>query len=107
MMGRQFGDPKVHWRNTRAEVIEEIKVEALAKQKKEVVHYATTERIDEAYERWYGSEKVYRAQDLAVGDGTMEVPVPDMSILKSEVVYDDEPKNPEELDLTGIRTRRR
>jgi hypothetical protein len=27
----------------------------------------------------------------------MEVPVPAMSILKSEVVYDDEPKNPKEL----------
>ena len=28
----------------------------------------------------------------------MEVPVPAMSISKSEVVYDDEPKNPKELD---------
>jgi len=97
-MGKQFEDPKFHWGKTRAEVIEEIKVEALAKQKKEVVHYAMAERIDEAYERWYGREKVYRAEEQIVGDGTMEVPVPAMSILKSEVVYDDEPKNPKELD---------
>jgi len=79
-------------------VIEEIKIEALAKQKKEVVHYAMTERIDKAYERWYGREKAYRAEEQVVGDGTMEVPVPAMSLLKSEVVYDDEPKNPKELD---------
>ncbi len=45
-------------------MIEEVKVEALAKQKKEVVLYAMTERIDEAYERWYGMEKVYRAPDV-------------------------------------------
>ncbi len=57
-----------------------------------------TERIDEAYERWYGREKVYRTEEQIVGDGTMEVPVPAMSILKSEVVYDDEPKNPKQLD---------
>ena len=28
----------------------------------------------------------------------MEVPVPDMSILKADVVYDDEPKNLKELE---------
>jgi hypothetical protein len=28
----------------------------------------------------------------------MEVPAPAMSLLKSEVVYDDEPKNPKELE---------
>ena len=57
-----------------------------------------TERIDEAYERWYRREKVYRAEDQVVGDGTIEVPVPAMSLLKSEVVYDDEPKNQKELE---------
>jgi hypothetical protein len=31
-----------------------------------------TERIDEAYERWYGREKVYRAEEQVVGDGTMK-----------------------------------
>jgi cyclophilin family peptidyl-prolyl cis-trans isomerase len=98
VMGKQFGDPKVQWGKTQAEVIEEIKVEALAKQKKEVVHYAMTERIDEVYERWYDGEKVYRTENQVVGDGTMEVPVPVMSVLKSEVVYDDEPKNQMELE---------
>ena len=58
IMGKPFGDPKVHWGKTRAEVIEEIKVEALANQKKEVVHYAMTERVDETYERWYDREQV-------------------------------------------------
>ncbi len=66
MKGKQFGDPKFHWGKTRAEVIEEIKVEALAKQKEEVVHYAMAERIDEAYERWYGREKVYRAEEQII-----------------------------------------
>jgi hypothetical protein len=66
LMGKQFGDPKFHWGKTRAEVIEEIKVEALAKQKKEVVHYAMAERIDEAYERWYGREKVYRVEEQII-----------------------------------------
>ena len=103
LMGKQFGDPKFHWGKTRAEVIEEIKVGALAKQKKEVVHYAMTERTDEAYERWYGREKAYRAEEQVVGDGTMEVPVPAMSLLKSEVVYDDEPKNPKELDWHPVK----
>jgi hypothetical protein len=51
----QFGDPKVQWGKTRAEVIEEIKIEALTKQREEVVHYTMTE----AYERWYVREKVY------------------------------------------------
>ena len=60
MMAKQFGDPKVHWGKTRAEVIHEIKVGALSKEKKEVVHYVMTERIDEVYERWYVREKVYR-----------------------------------------------
>ncbi len=96
--GKTIWGPKFHWGKTRAEVIEEIKVGALAKQKKEVVHYAMTERTDEAYERWYGMEKAYRAEEQVVGDGTIEVPVPAMSLLKSEVVYDDEPKNPKELD---------
>ena len=48
---------------SRSEVIDEIKREALEKQKKEVVHHATVEWKDEAYERWYGREKVYRAED--------------------------------------------
>jgi hypothetical protein len=60
MMAKQFGDPKVHLGKTRAEVIEEIKVGALSKEKKEVVHYVMTERIDEVYERWYVRGKVYR-----------------------------------------------
>ena len=79
-------------------MIEEVKVEALAKQKKEVVHYAMTERIDEAYDHWYDRGKAYRAEEQVVGDGTMEVPVPAMSLLKSEEVYDDEPTNTKELD---------
>jgi hypothetical protein len=49
-------------------VIEEIKVETFTKQKKEVVHYEMTERIDETYEHWYGREKVYRAEEQVVGD---------------------------------------
>jgi hypothetical protein len=57
-----------------------------------------TERIDEEYEHWYGREEAYRTEDQVVGDGTMEVPAPAMSLLKSEVVYDDEPKNPKELE---------
>jgi hypothetical protein len=68
IMGKQFGDLKFHWGKTRAEVIEEIKVETFTKQKKEVVHYDMTERIDEAYEHWYGREKVYRAEEQVVGD---------------------------------------
>jgi hypothetical protein len=53
---------------------------------------------NETYERWYGREKVYRTEDQVVGNGTIEEPVPVMSLLKFEVVYDDEPKNPKELD---------
>ncbi len=67
-------------------MIEEIKIEALVKQKKEVVHYAMTERIDEAYERWYDQEKVYRTEDQVVGDGTMEVSVSGMSLLKPAII---------------------
>ena len=52
-MGKQFGNPKFHWGKTQVEVIEEIKVGAVAKQKKEVVHNTMTERIDEVYEHWY------------------------------------------------------
>ncbi len=47
-------------------MIEEIKVGALKKQKKEVVHYAMAERIDKAYERWYGRGKAYRAEEQVV-----------------------------------------
>ena len=45
-----------------------------------------------------GNLKVYRTEDQVVGNGTMEEPVPVMSLLKFEVVYDDESKNPKELD---------
>jgi hypothetical protein len=48
-------------------VIEDIKVETLTKQKKEVVHYVITERKDEEYERWYDREKVYRTKDRSRG----------------------------------------
>ncbi len=79
-------------------MIEEIKIETLAKQKKEVVHYVMTERIDEVYEHWYGQEKVYRTEDQVVGDGTKEVSVPSMSLLKSEVVFHDDPENQKDLE---------
>ena len=64
---------------------------------KEEINCVLESRIDRAYEAWYASEKeqMFRAVDDVIGDGTLEVPVPDMS---RETIYDDEPKTEKEVE---------
>ena len=40
-------------------------------------------------------ERIFRAVDEVIGDGMLEVPVPDMSW---ETIYDDEPKTEKEVE---------
>jgi hypothetical protein len=64
---------------------------------KEEINCVLESRIDRSYEAWHASEKeqMFRAVDDVIGDGTLEVPVPDMS---RETIYDDEPKTEKEVE---------
>ena len=64
---------------------------------REEVNCVLESRIDKAYESWYESEKekMFRAVDQVLGNGELEVPVPNMD---QEPIYDDEPKTEREVE---------
>jgi type 1 glutamine amidotransferase len=63
----------------------------------EEINFMLESRIDKAYEAWYARKKetMFRAVDEVVGDGMLEVQVPDMS---RETINDDEPKTENEVE---------
>ena len=95
VMGKCFGDQEGDWGKTRAERDIQLRSAALLKEAQAQVNIAMVGKIDRAYERWFEREKVFRATDEIVSDGTMPVPVP--SMLK-EPIYDDEPKTDREVE---------
>ena len=97
VMGKKWGDPPECEGYTRAERMQILKQQVLMREVKEEINCVLESRIDRAYEAWYASEKeqMFRAVDDVIGDGTLEVPVPDMS---RETIYDDEPKTEKEVE---------
>jgi hypothetical protein len=82
---------------TRAERTQKLKQQVLMREVREEINCMLESRIDKAYEAWYANEKetMFRAVDEVVGDGMLEVPVPDMS---RETIYDDEPETEKEVE---------
>lgn len=96
IMGKKWGDPAAWEGKTRAEQTLALKQDALMREVREQVNSALERKIDGAYEAWFTREKerMFRAVDEVVGQGELEVPVPDIS---QETLYDDEPKTEKEV----------
>ena len=97
VMGKKWGDPPEWEGYTRAEQLQLLKQNALMREVREEVNCVLESRIDKAYESWYESEKekMFRAVDQVLGDGELEVPVPNMD---RKPIYDDEPKTEREVE---------
>ena len=95
IMGKKWGDAVAWEGKTRAEQTLALKQDALMRAVREEVNSALDSKIDGAYDAWFSREKesMFRAVDEVIGQGELEVPVPDMS---QETLYDDEPKTEKE-----------